>query len=95
MVLAAGLGAFTASPFILGYRGLIKPITKSKMIREASGFTKQSLIDFRKEAGKLASKISDPEVLKAYRADMKVLASLIHTYESDPEVTDEGPVGEQ
>lgn len=85
MVLAAGLGAVATSPFVLGYRGIIKPITKSKMVREATGFTKQSLIDFKNEAVKLGKMIKDPEVLKAYRADLKVLASLIHTYEEGPE----------
>ena len=84
-VILAGLGAVAASPFVLGYRGLVKPITKSGAVREAAGFSKQSLIDFKNEATKLGKMITDPETLKAYRADLKVMASLIHTYEEDPE----------
>lgn len=85
MVWLAGLGAVAVSPFVLAYRGGIKPLTHAPGVRQTVGFTKQTLIDFRNESVKLAKHIKDPEVLKAYRADLKVLASMIHTYEEPEE----------
>lgn len=80
---AGALGATAASPFVLGWRGLAKPIAYSAPVRQTVGYTQQALRDTFKEAKKLGKYITDPEVMKAYRADLKVLASMIHTYNGE------------
>ena len=86
---AMGLGAVVGMPFVLGWRGLGKPIAYSSPVRQSVGYTKQAVKDFYNEAVKLGKYIKDPEVLKAYRADLKVIASMIHTWNGEEEQTEE------
>jgi hypothetical protein len=82
-MIAAGVGAVLMSPLLLGWKFVGKPLVYQRNARQAYGYTKQSLIDFRNEAAKLGSRIKDAKVLEAYRADMKVLASMIADFETD------------
>jgi hypothetical protein len=89
----AGLGAVAMSPVMLAYKGILKPMMYNSTSRRAQGAFVQALVDFRGEVSKLGHLIKDPAVLKAYRADLKVLASMIHTTK-DMSATDDGEAEE-